>query len=56
MGQAVSHDVTMRRVSVTIVAVENREVLRIQSVSLYPWLSNMQSACTILYCKCSHLM
>jgi hypothetical protein len=44
-----THNVTLRRVRLTIAAVERRWVLRVLSVRLYSYLSSMQSPCTFLW-------
>jgi hypothetical protein len=44
------YNVTLRRVLVTIVAVEKQKVLHILSVCLWPSLFRTQSACAVLYC------
>ena len=42
-------NVTMRRVGVTIVAVQKYWALRILSVGLWPWVCSPQSACAVLF-------
>jgi hypothetical protein len=43
-------NVTLRRAGITIVSVEKPRVLHILSVCLWPWLSRIQSACSVFYC------
>jgi hypothetical protein len=43
-----TYTVTMRRFRVTIVAVENKQVLDIMTVCVQPELSSMQNACIFI--------
>jgi hypothetical protein len=48
-GRQCTNNLILRRVRLTIVAVEKHYVLHILSVCLQPYLSSMQSACAVVY-------
>ena len=44
-----TYEVTLSRLRVTSAAVERQKVLHNVTVCSWPWLSNMHSACAVLY-------